>query len=164
MRNLAGVDPVDASQTARAELLAAGVPVAEHPDDGRQEVAVSCAGLLRMGDGRVATFRRLWCYWSVCVEPPLSVADACAINERPHAGDLDAGRSHYSGNSATLGAVARAFGYAGGMDRPMLERWCAPDGCDGWHVDTQAGLAALVAALIARGGGGAAAEEDRVDG
>lgn len=52
--------------------------------------------------------------------------------------------TRYSGETPTLGAVARAHGFAGGMSSEQIREWGA---CDSWHIDTPEGLAAFTAWL-----------------
>jgi hypothetical protein len=74
----------------------------------------------------------------VKVTPPLPVGRAVALNDAPLAAT---GGTRYSGDSETLGAVARAHGFAGGMPSDKMRDW---GDCEGWHIDTPEGLAAFV--------------------
>lgn len=136
MKNLAGVKSEESTPATVAELAAAGVPVIPAPDRCG-EVLSNAAGRLEAG-GHVFTFRRLWVYWAVAATPPLPPHTAVALNDAPFSGP----GTHYSGRFATLGAVVRAHGFAGGMDSAQVREW-GP--CDSWHIDTSEGLAAFVA-------------------
>ena len=146
MKNLAGIPTDDASAAIVDELASAGVDAVPVPLDSRhREVLSTVDGVLRCGD-RAFTFRRAWVYWTVGVadgSPALALDDAVAIDGAPY----DGPRGHYCGHRGCLGDVARWAGYAGGIAPRKF--WPS----DGWHVDTQEGLDALVAALRSRFGG-----------
>lgn len=146
MKNLAGIPTDDANAAIIDELASAGVDAVPVALDSRhREVLSTVDGLLRFGD-RAFAFRRAWVYWCVSPaegSPALTLDDAEAIDGAPYDGE----RGHYCGHRGCLGDVARWAGFAGGI--APREFWPS----SGWHVDTQAGLDALDAALRARFGG-----------
>lgn len=134
MQNLAGHD--ESSRIAAEELQRAGIPLtpAAKPE---HETRSQVDGLLTVGPYAFRFIRR-WAYWSVHVTPHMPMEIALRLNAAPGPG----GGTKYSGSGTTLGAVARAHGFAGGMDEEMMNEW---GDCDHWHVDTPEGLAAFVA-------------------
>lgn len=132
MQNLAGSK--DSSLRAAQELEQADIPIkpAVEPD---RETGALVEGAFEVGGHRFQCVRR-WAYWSVNVTPPLPVDVAARLNSAPGPG----GGSHYSGGGKNLGAVARAHGFACGMDERMLREWGS---CDSWHIDTPEGLVAF---------------------
>lgn len=132
MQNLAGHN--ESSRLAAEELRAAGItiiPAASPEHETRSQVD----GELQAGP-HMFRFIRRWAYWSAQATPPLPVAVALRLNEA----DGPGGGTKYSGNGNALGAVARAHGFAGGMDAEMLRKWGE---CDHWHIDTPEGLTAF---------------------
>jgi len=148
VKNLAGIPTDDANAAIVDELASAGVDAVPVPLDARhREVLSTVDGVLRCGD-RAFTFRRAWVYWTVGVadgSPALALDDAVAIDGAPY----DDERGYYSGRRGCLGDVARWGGMSGGV--APVEYFMASG--QHWHVDTQRGLDALVAALRSRFGG-----------
>lgn len=134
MKNLAGVQ--ESSRLAAEELFRAGVPIvpATGPDG---EVEAQVEGALRAGPYSFRFVRR-WAYWSAKATPPLPAAIAVSLNDAPGPG----GGTKYSGGGSNLGAVARAHGFAGGMDSKTVREWGE---CEVWHIDTPEGLAVFAA-------------------
>lgn len=85
------------------------------------------AGLDKLSADVVKSDRR-WYYWNVNSKP-LSMEIAAKLNE-------------------VAGGEIRAFGFAGGMDKKMLERWALDEkGVTSWHIDTKEGLKLLTQTL-----------------
>lgn len=104
MKNLAGSN--EATLRAVEELAAAKIPlVPAHDMDG--EVGSAVEGELRAGL-HAFHFVRGWAYWRVSCSPGLPADVAARLNAAPCAGN----GTRYSGRPGTLGAVARAHGYA----------------------------------------------------
>lgn len=137
MKNLAGSS--EATLRAVEELAAAKIPLVPARDMGG-EVASAVEGELRAGLHSFHFVRR-WAYWSASCAPGLPADVASRLNATP----CNSVGTHYSGRPGTLGAVARAHGYAGGMEEEQLRKWGA---CDSWHIDTPEGLAAFAAWLV----------------
>lgn len=146
MNNLAGAERSATDAQIRDELTAAGIDVVAVPFGG--EVTASVSGSLRIGSHAFA-FRRAWVYWIVSATPALTFDEAEYIDEWPRP---KASGTKYSGGHGTLGDVVRCDGYSGG-ERPRNFPRPTTRGFDGWHIDTQAGLAGFVEALCALFGG-----------
>lgn len=132
MRNLAGSN--DATTMAAGELTLAGIPVVNSPKpDGETHAKVD--GELRAG-AYLFRFVRGWAYWKVSCSPELPVDLVLQLNATPFEGQ----GNKYSGGAPVLGSVARAHGYARGMEEEQIREW-GP--CDSWHIDTPEGLAAF---------------------
>jgi len=132
MKNLAGHE--ESSRLAAEELRRAAIPIIP-ADKPEHETGAQIEGELQAG-AYTFRFTRRWAYWSAKATPPLPASIAVRLNESPG----PAGRTHYSGNGSNLGAVARAHGFAGGMDAVSVREWGE---CEIWHIDTPEGLDAF---------------------
>lgn len=134
MKNLAGSN--EATLRAVTELSAAKIPLvpASYMDG---EVGSAVEGEFRAGI-HLFRFVRGWAYWRVSCSPGMPVESLLSLNAAPCSGS----GTRYSGRPGTLGAVARAHGYAGGMEEEQIRKW-GP--CDSWHIDSPEGLAAFAA-------------------
>lgn len=140
MRNLAGHP--DSNALWINELVEAGLrPVPSAEPDG--ETRVLADGLVDLGGGFTLRVVRQWVYASAKITPALPIDAAVEVNESPY---LDASGTKYSGRTPTLGALARAQGYAGGMSAEHLRRY-SRGSVEHWHCDTIPALSALVEAL-----------------
>lgn len=125
MNNLAGMPHRVASDRCLVELVGAQIPVVmltKAPENS--EVQSRAQGVLYYafkGLSQTVTFRRAWYYWVVHFSSPMPKAFADELNK-------------------TWERQVRVDGYAGGTE-PSLS------GVSCYHVDTQAGLNALVKAL-----------------
>lgn len=144
-KNLAGYSR--ATERFEEELRAAGLQaVPSINPDGETRAAVD--GFADLGGGFTLRVVRRWVYSSPTIDPALPAEAAAEVNELPFNHD----GSHYSGTEQTLGAVARAHGFSGGLPDEQVLEW-GP--CRGWHCDSTEALAALVVGLremIARRG------------
>lgn len=125
MNNLAGLPQQVASDRCLVELISAQVPVimlTNAPEN--KEVQSRAQGVLYYafkGLSQTVTFSRAWYYWVVHFSFPMPKAFAEELNK-------------------TWASQVRVDGYAGGTEP-------SESGVSCYHVDTQAGLNALVKAL-----------------
>lgn len=141
MKNLAGQP--DATAAFRLELLAADLG-AVHATEPDRETRATVDGWDELPGGFTLRVTRRWCHAAARITPPLPLDAAVEINERP----VRVAGTHYSGTRGRLGDVARAYGYAGGLDAAGLRDYARRCGnLDLWHVDTVTGLRLLVGEL-----------------
>ena len=141
MTNIRGRDE-EMAAVFRDELTALGIDETA-PDDGGDIRGLTIVGVARLPEGFVARIQRRWNYFSVSLVPALPLAAALEVNHAPH---RCCGTS-YSGTGPALGAVARAYGHAGGLEDHELRTYQKGRGVDTWHCDSIGALATLLRTL-----------------
>lgn len=137
MHNLAGYHNSTEAFSNELRVIGARILPTDAPDG---ETGACVIGEIQLPAGFTLRIVRRWVYHSVTISPHIPETVVAELNQLPFHGT----KGHYSGPSGTLGAVARATGYAGGMTTAEILK---EHGVSHWHCDTIEATCALVKAL-----------------